>query len=359
MSRALRLARQGLGRTDPNPMVGAVLVKRGVVVGEGYHKAAGRPHAEVEAIVAAGGEACGADLYVTLEPCNHHGRTPPCTSAILEAGVRRVWFGMEDPNPGVKGGGAKTLREAGVEVFGPILEQRCRALNEVYLTHITLRRPFVFLKLAMSLDGKIATRSGHSQWITSEASRNRVHHLRDRVSAVMVGIGTVLADNPSLTTRLPSGRGRDPVRIVADSALRTPPSAAIFNPASEAGVMIACRHSPPARKRARLEGKGAGIIPTSGAERVDLQDFLSQAYLLGITSVLIEGGAGLAWGALQERVVDRCVFFYSPIIIGGQASPSGIGGKGIDRLEQAPGLVEVKTSRVGPDILVTGRVAYQ
>jgi diaminohydroxyphosphoribosylaminopyrimidine deaminase/5-amino-6-(5-phosphoribosylamino)uracil reductase len=358
MSRALRLARQGLGRTDPNPMVGAVLVRGERVVGQGYHHAAGLPHAEVEAIRDAGERARHADLFVTLEPCNHHGRTPPCTRAIMEAGIRRVWYGMEDPNPGVSGGGAETLRAAGIEVVGKVIEDRCRRLNEVYLTHITRRRPFVFLKLAMSLDGRIATRTGHSRWITSEISRRHVHRLRDRVSAVMVGIGTLLADNPSLTTRLPRKRGRDPIRIIADSALRTPPDSAVFNPSSQAGVIIASRKDPPATRKARLEKKGARIIQTRGTKRVDLQDLFSGLYEIGITSVLIEGGAGLAWASLQAEVVDRCLFFYSPMIIGGETAPSGVGGLGISRLETAPRLMDPETRRRGPDILVSGRVAY-
>jgi len=338
--------------------VGAVIVKRGRIVGQGYHRAVGRPHAEIEAIRDAGDQALGGELFVTLEPCNHHGRTPPCTNAIIEAGVEKVWYGMEDPNPGVEGGGAQALRAAGIDVVGPVLEDRCRRINEVFVTHITRRRPFVFLKLAMSLDGRIATRTGHSRWITSEASRRRVHKLRDRVSAIMVGIGTLLADNPSLTTRVPGKRGRDPIRIVADSALRTPSEAAVFNPSSDAGVIIACRKDPPRAGRARLENKGARIIPTTNDERVGLKELLSKLYSLEISSVLIEGGASLAWGALEEGIVDRCLFFYSPMIIGGETAPQGVAGKGIDRLEQAPRLVDVETSRIGPDLFVTGKVDY-
>ncbi|MEJ2718733.1 MAG: bifunctional diaminohydroxyphosphoribosylaminopyrimidine deaminase/5-amino-6-(5-phosphoribosylamino)uracil reductase RibD, partial [Deltaproteobacteria bacterium] len=238
------------------------------------------------------------------------------------------------------------------------IEDRCRRLNEVYLTHITRRRPFVFLKLAMSLDGRIATRTGHSRWISSEVSRRHVHRLRDRVSAVMVGIGTLLADNPSLTTRLPGRRGRDPIRIIIDSALRTPSDSAVFNPSSKAGVIIASRKDPPATRKALLEKKGARIIQTRGVKQVDLADLLSRLYESGITSVLIEGGAGLAWGSLHTEVVDRCLFFYSPMIIGGEKAPSGVGGTGISRLETAPRLIDVETSRRGPDILVSGRVDY-
>lgn len=358
MALALKLARRALGRTSPNPAVGAVIVKNGKVVGKGYHRAAGEPHAEVEAIRAAGSEARGAELFVTLEPCNHHGRTPPCVEAILEAGIAKVWYGMDDPNPGVRGGGAKRLREAGVEVVGHVFEKRCRKLNEIYLLNITQRRPFVFLKLAMSLDGRIATRTGHSQWITSEASRRKVHRLRDRVSAIMVGVETILADNPMLTTRLPHGRGRDPIRIVADSSLRTPVDSSIFNPSSTAGVIIASTKNPPLDKKYKLESRGAKILRTSGVEHVDLKDMLNRLYQIGITSLLIEGGAGLAWGALDAGIVDRCLFFYAPIIIGGANAPSGVEGMGISRLEEAPRLVDVKAFRVGPDILLDGKVSY-
>ncbi|MBI5251224.1 MAG: bifunctional diaminohydroxyphosphoribosylaminopyrimidine deaminase/5-amino-6-(5-phosphoribosylamino)uracil reductase RibD [Desulfomonile tiedjei] len=358
MSLALQLARRGLGRTSPNPAVGAVIVKDGKIVGKGYHRAAGEPHAEVEAIRAAGSEARGAELFVTLEPCNHHGRTPPCVEAILDAGISKVWYGMDDPNPGVTGGGAKRLREAGVEAVGHVFEDRCRRLNEIYLLNITQRRPFVFLKLAMSLDGRIATRTGHSQWITSDASRRKVHRLRDRVSAIMVGVETVIADNPLLTTRLPGGRGRDPIRIIADSNLRTPVESSIFNQSSTAGVIIASRKDPPLDKKYKLESRGAKILRTSGVDRVDLRDMLNRLYQIGITSLLIEGGAGLAWGAFEAGVVDRCLFFYAPIIIGGSNAPSGVEGIGISKLDEAPRLAEVKAFRVGPDLLLDGKVSY-
>jgi len=358
MALALRLARRRLGRTSPNPVVGAVIVKDGKVVGEGYHRAAGKPHAEVEAIRSAGSDARGSELFVTLEPCNHHGRTPPCTEAILEAGIRKVWYGMDDPNPGVRGGGAKTLRDAGVEVVGHVLERRCLRANEVYVTNVTQRRPFVFLKLAMSLDGRIATRTGESQWITSDASREKVHRLRDKVSAIMVGIQTVLTDNPYLTTRLPRGGGHDPIRVVADSNLRTPLDAAIFNASSSSGVIIAACKEPPKERRAALEKRGAKVIPTAGRERVNLPDLLLRLYRIGITSVLIEGGSALAWGALDAQVVDRCQFFYAPIIIGGDSARSGIEGEGIGSLDEAPKLIDVEFRRMGPDMMLNGRVLY-
>ncbi len=276
----------------------------------------------------------------------------------MEAGIRKIWYRADDPNPGVRGGGANFLSAAGVEVVGHVLESRCRRLNEVYLANIIQRRPFVYLKLAMSLDGRIATKTGQSKWITSEASRRKVHRLRDKVSAIMVGVDTVLVDDPHLTTRLPDRRGHDPVRIVADSNLRTPPDAMVIRGGSHSGCIIATTKNPPADRKQELERQGAKVLTTKGPERVDLQDLLSRLYAIGITSVLIEGGAGLAWGALEAGVVDRCLFFYAPIIIGGINAPSGIGGLGISKLEEAPRLVDVKAIRIGPDILLDGRVTY-
>ncbi|MEW6348098.1 MAG: bifunctional diaminohydroxyphosphoribosylaminopyrimidine deaminase/5-amino-6-(5-phosphoribosylamino)uracil reductase RibD [Thermodesulfobacteriota bacterium] len=353
---ALSLA--GQGRTEPNPMVGAVVVKDGRIVGRGYHRAAGMPHAEVQALLDAGPQSKDADLYVTLEPCNHYGRTPPCTEAILRAGIRRVWYGMDDPNPDVLGGGAQALRRAGIEVHGPLMDEPCRRLNEVYLLNISLRRPFVYLKLAMSLDGRIATRTGHSQWITSEQSRNQVHRLRDRVSAIMTGIGTVLADNPSLTTRLPEGRGHDPLRVVVDSSLRIPTDSKVFNPSSSAGVVIAAGADAPSARADELSRAGAVILRTSAAGKVELRELLDQLFQRGVCSILLEGGAGLAWGALDEGIVDRCMFYYAPMIIGGAHARSGVSGEGIDRLEEAPRLKDVEIGRVGPDVLITGRTCY-
>lgn len=358
MGLALKLARRALGRTSPNPAVGAVIVKDGNIVGKGYHRAAGEPHAEVEAIRAAGSNANGAELFVTLEPCNHHGRTPPCTEAILQAGIRKVWYGMDDPNPGVRGGGAKLLSDAGLEVVGQVIESRCRRTNEVYLTNVTLRRPFIYLKLEMCLGGRIAARTEHSRWIISQASRRKIHRLRDRVSAVMVGVDIVIADNPALTSLSRRGRGHDPIRIVVDSNLRTPPDSTIFNSSSSAEVIVATKRDPPVDRKAALEKKGANIVRTSGVERVDLRELLSRLFSIGVTSVLIEGGERLSCGALQAEVVDRCLFFYAPVIVGAAKAPSQIGDLGISRLENALKLVDVKAFQIGPDILVDGRVAY-
>ena len=239
MREALRQARKGLGRTSPNPAVGAVIVKQGNVIAKGYHKKAGLPHAEVEALKKTDKKARGCTLYVTLEPCNHQGRTPPCTESILKAGISRVVVGMKDPNPDVSGGGCEFLKNNGIDVSCGVLEKECRLLNEAFLTCVLEKRPFVTAKSAITLDGWTATATGHSKWITNDKSRQFVHRLRDRVDAVMVGVGTVLADDPQLTTRLKRGQGKDPARIVVDSRLRTPLNAKIINHASSSDTLIA------------------------------------------------------------------------------------------------------------------------
>ncbi len=357
MAIALGLAKKGRGRTEPNPMVGAVIVKNNRIIGKGYHHKAGSPHAEVEAIKDAGARADRADLYVTLEPCNHHGKTPPCTEAIIKAGIKRVFIGAPDPNPSVKGNGADYLEQAGIETYGPVLEDRCNDLNCVFLKNIHLSKPYVYLKLAMTLDGKIATRTGHSQWITSEKARVDGHRLRDRVSAIMVGVGTLIADNPSLTTRLPNKKGRDPIRIILDSNLRTPLDANIFNPQSDAGVIIACNKKADKIKVEALKEQGVTVIATKGIDRVDLGDLMDKLFHESITSILVEGGATVAWSCLEAGIVDRCVFYYAPKIVGGQTAPSGIGGQGVESLDKAFILDSISTKKIGPDIRIEGKVS--
>ncbi len=339
-------------------MVGAVIVRNDLIVGEGYHRAVGMPHAEVEAIRAAGDKCQGADLYVTLEPCNHHGRTPPCTQAILKAGIRRVLYGMADPNPGVTGGGAQALEAQGLEVHGDILREQCEAVNEVFMVNVIEHRPFGFLKMAMSLDGRIATKTGHSQWITSPPARRQVHRLRDRVSAVMVGIGTVLADDPRLTVRLPGARWRNPVRVIADSDLRIPLDSALFEDLPHTELIVACKRKPNPEKKKTLEAAGAMVIETSGVDRVDLAGLSDALFDRGITSVLVEGGAGMAWGALEAGIIDRCLFYYAPMIIGGTDAPSGVSGEGAETLQDAFRLEGMTVSRVGDDLSVSGKVLH-
>ena len=269
MREALRLSTFGRGRTSPNPMVGAVLVKDGHIVGTGWHRKAGTEHAEIHALRMAGDLARGATLYVTLEPCSHTGRTGPCAQAVIEAGVRRVVAAMEDPNPLVRGKGFQMLREEGVEVFCGVMEEEARRLNEAFVMWVTEKRPFVTLKMAMTLDGKTATAGGESQWITGEASRLRGHELRDENDAILVGIGTVLADRPSLTTRLPDGNGKNPLRVILDSTARTPLDTPMLKDGA-APVLIATTERAPEENLRRLREAGAEILASGQGQSVDL-----------------------------------------------------------------------------------------
>ncbi len=357
MQMALDLARQALGRTSPNPMVGAVLVKDGRVIGQGYHTRPGTPHAEIHALREAGERAAGATLYVTLEPCCHQGRTGPCTEAILAAGVKRVVAAMTDPNPLVSGRGLERLRRAGVEVTVGVMEEDAQRLNEVFIKYITTRRPFVVLKTAMSLDGKIATRSGESQWITGPQARLAVHRLRDRYDAVLVGINTVLKDNPSLTTRIPQEDGRDPVRVIVDSLARTPPEARVITQQSSAPTIIAVTEKAPAQNLRRLERAGAQIVVVPGnGPRVDLAGLMAELGRREITSVLVEGGGEIHASFLEARLVDKVIWFIAPRIIGGRQAPGPVGGEGPARLVDAIRLKDVSLSRYGEDLCVEGYV---
>lgn len=338
-------------------MVGAVLVAGGDIVGEGYHARAGEPHAEAAALAAAGGAARGADLYVTLEPCPHHGRTPPCADAIVRAGVARVFAAMQDPNPVVNGRGFALLRAAGIKVRVGLLGDDAARLNEVYCKHVTSGMPHVTLKIGMSLDGKTATRTGDARWITGEASRRRVHELRNEVDAVLVGIGTILADDPDLTCRLPDTDCRHPDRVIVDSHLRIPSKAKVLSHRNRGRtILVAGPHAEEARLR-ELRGAGATVIVADGAERrVELKSALAQLYHLGITSVLIEGGSEIAASSLDAGLVDKLVFFIAPLLIGGREAPPVIGGRGAGLLANATRLHDVRWSAVGDDLMVEGRV---
>ncbi len=351
MRTALALARRGLGHTSPNPAVGAVVVRNGRIVSRGYHRKAGLPHAEVLALEGAGKGSKGADLYVTLEPCNHHGRTPPCTEAVIAAGIKRVFIGAVDPNPEVAGKGMERLRRAGVEVTSGILAERCRRLNEAYEKYITTGLPFVTLKLASTLDGRIATKTGESVWITSEDSRRRVHRMRSLVDCVIVGSGTALKDDPELTVRLV--RGRNPLRALIDSDLKVPPDSRLFHP-SGAGCFVFTRRGVD-REKARLrEERGAEVIPVRRTRNgLSLKGVLRELGKREITSVMVEGGSALAAGFLSEGLVDKVVWFAAPALLGGDAL-SAVGELNIRRISGALRLKDVTTSRVGVDILVEG-----
>lgn len=357
MQRALDLARQAKGRTSPNPLVGAVIVKDGKVIGEGYHKEAGTPHAEVHALNAAGENAKGATLYTNLEPCCHWGRTPPCTEALIGAGIAHVYVAEVDPNPSVAGKGVQQLQNAGINVHVGVCEQEASDLNEVHRKYIRTGKPFVILKTAMSLDGKIATTSGESQWITSEASRQRGHEVRDAVDAILVGRGTVERDNPALTTRLQDREGQDATRIVLDSHGRTRTDARIFNAQSEAGVIIAATAEAPTENVNALEKAGAKVItvPASHGNQVCFKSLMEILGKREITSVLIEGGGEINASAIAAGVVDKVICFVAPKLIGGQNAPGPIGGVGIRSLADAVNLQRINiTPMPEHDLLIEG-----
>jgi diaminohydroxyphosphoribosylaminopyrimidine deaminase/5-amino-6-(5-phosphoribosylamino)uracil reductase len=321
MKVALDLARKGLGRTSPNPCVGAVIVRKGKIVGQGYHRKAGTSHAEVHAIEDAGDQARGATLYVTLEPCNHTGRTPPCTLAILQAGISRVVVGMSDPNPSVTGGGCNFLSENGIMVEKDVLLQECQKINRPFTKHITSGIPWVVIKAGMSLDGKISFSKGQGGRITGNLSARKTHQLRDTLDAILIGVGTALVDNPSLTTRLEEkGDARDPLRVVIDSLLRLPPESSLLLQKSTAQTWIFCSHDAPSDREQQLKQNGAVIhrIQTDRNGRVDLQKVLEFLGKSGIISILVEGGAEIHSSMLRQKLVDEVYLFIAPFFIGKQ-----------------------------------------
>ncbi|MDE0298291.1 MAG: bifunctional diaminohydroxyphosphoribosylaminopyrimidine deaminase/5-amino-6-(5-phosphoribosylamino)uracil reductase RibD [Candidatus Poribacteria bacterium] len=355
MRRALALAARARGRTSPNPLVGAVVVKEGEVVGEGYHQSAGGAHAEVHAINQAGTAARGGTLYVTLEPCVHYGRTPPCTEAIIRSEIAQTFVAHVDPNPKVGGKGIQELEKAGIRVHVGLCEPEARRQNEVFIKYIRTNRPFVILKSAMSLDGKIATVTGESQWISSEASRSRGHEIRDSVDAILVGVNTVLNDNPSLTTRLPGRNGKDPARIIVDSECWTPLTARVLNRDTDGYAIIATTKRASKERITSLEAAGAKVLVVEEEDdRVCLSSLMQALGCDGITSVLIEGGAKVNASALNAGIVDKIMFFIAPKIIGGTDTPNPIGGVGIQRLAEAHDLRDVSVESIDGDILVEG-----
>lgn len=355
MRMALELAAKGAGYVSPNPMVGAVVVKDDRVVGRGYHQALGGPHAEVNAIDDAGSQARDATIYVTLEPCNHHGRTPPCTEKILGAGIRRVVVAMADPNPHVTGGGNDFLASNGLDVTCGVCEMDAVALNESFIKYIRTQTPFVVLKMAATLDGRIATRTGDARWVTGPQARVFVHLLRHSMDAIMVGIGTVKADDPELTTRLERGGGVDPVRVILDTQLTIAPEARLLNLSSTAETIIVCGPEASEGQKARLKEKGACLMELPLVDgRIDLKALMTALGSRGITSLLVEGGAQVAGAALNSGVIDKVHFFYAPKIMGGGDGIPICTGKGPDKMSECLPLSGTDISRVGDDILVTG-----
>jgi diaminohydroxyphosphoribosylaminopyrimidine deaminase/5-amino-6-(5-phosphoribosylamino)uracil reductase len=358
MRQALRLAARARGRTRPNPLVGAVLARGERVLGQGYHRAAGSEHAEVLALRRAGGRTRGTTMYVNLEPCDHVGRTGPCARAIIEAGVRRVVVGMQDPNPLVNGRGINALRRAGVKVTTGVLEPECRELNEPFTCYITRGRPLVVFKSALTLDGRVAARSGDARWVTGDEARRQAHRLRNTHDAIAVGVGTVLADDPRLTCRDVRG-GRDPVRVVVDSGLGTPPAARVVSAAetSAAPTWIFCSERAGRQRQRALERAGARVIRLPGDTRqVDLRALVCALAEREITSLLLEGGPRLAGAFWQLELVDRVVAFVAPRVL---ADPGGLPmlvGGAADRMSAATDLTGVRVRRVGRDIMISGQV---
>jgi len=370
MALAVHLAAKGRGRTSPNPMVGAVVMSGRRIVGQGYHRRPGGPHAEVLALRSAGGRARGATLYVTLEPCHHTGkRTPPCVPAIIASCLRRVVVAMRDPNPLVSGRGISRLRRAGIHVTVDCLREEAERLNEMYGHWMRTGRPFVIMKAAMTLDGKIAAASGESRWITGEAARRHAHRLRSEMDAVMVGIGTVLRDDPQLTARLADGRStgarvRQPLRVVVDSTLRISPAARVLSPGAPtgpgSGVVVATTAQAPKARIERLRAKGVPVLVLPAQQgRVSLRACLTRLGQMGITSLLIEGGSELNASALRAGLVNRVLFYIAPTLLGGRDAKGVIGGQASQRLAGALPVTDLRTQRIGRDLLIEGALSLR
>ncbi|WP_368490647.1 bifunctional diaminohydroxyphosphoribosylaminopyrimidine deaminase/5-amino-6-(5-phosphoribosylamino)uracil reductase RibD [Clostridium sp. BJN0013] len=357
MKIALDLALKGEGFVNPNPQVGAVIVKEGKIVGKGYHKFYGGPHAEVYALKEAGDKAVDGQIYVTLEPCSHYGKTPPCAEAIAKAGIKKVVVALKDPNPLVSGRGIKFLRDRGIEVVTGVLEKEALNINEIFIKYISEKLPFVILKSAITLDGKIATVTGQSKWITCEESRNLVHHIRNRVMAIGVGIGTILSDNPLLTTRLEK-KCKSPIAVILDSKLRIPLGCKIFDTLKYRKIIIACTEEHDMLKKHEIEKMGVDVIicPKDEFGHINLKILIEKLGDIGIDSLLIEGGGTLNFSALNSGIVDKIVYFIAPKIIGGLEAKTSVEGKGIEDLNNAVKLKNISYSKSGEDMVVQGYV---
>jgi len=359
MRKALFLAQKGLGRTSPNPPVGAVIVKSGQVIGEGYHRKAGEPHAEVEAIRNCSESSKDATIYVTLEPCNHRGRTGPCTEAILNAGITEVFIGANDPNPDVKGSGADYLRKQGVTVYEKLLEKECKEILRFFATSIQKKRPYVIYKAAASLDGKTATSAEESQWITSEAARRDVHKLRDHVDAILVGKHTFLKDNPRLTARIPGKKVQNPLRIILNPDLSFPKDCNLLEvlPLNQTVFF----YDPERITESQIKKTmafGFQVKPLIKGTKSTISQILTFLHEEGITSLLLEGGATTAWNFYQEELIDEQVLYLAPKIIGGITAPGVISGQGFQQLSTVPTLNDVTIKQIGCDVRITGKVKY-
>lgn len=350
MQRAIELAKRGTGFVNPNPLVGAVIVKDGRIIGEGWHERYGEAHAERNALASCSESPEDAVMYVTLEPCCHEGKQPPCTEAVIASGIRKVVIGSDDPNPLVAGKGITQLEKAGITVVRGVLKEECDRMNEIFFYYITTRMPFVVMKIAMTVDGKTATRAGLSRWITGEEARKNVHETRKRCAAIMVGIGTVLADDPMLTCR--TENPSDPVRVICDSDLQIPTDCKLVMTAKEVPTYIACCRMDK-RKAELLEKKGVHVLEiTSTDGRVNLKSLMRRLASLGIDSVLLEGGAALHEAALREGIVRRVQVYIAPKMFGGVSAKAAVGGLGVYEVDEAYRLSRPEISRFGDDVLL-------
>lgn len=356
MQLALELAKKGCGHVSPNPMVGAVIVKNDKIIGSGFHEHYGEAHAERNALASCTESPKGATMYVTLEPCCHHGKQPPCVNAIIDAQIHRVVVGSGDPNPLVAGKGLEILRTNGILVTEHIMEEKCRRLNDVFFHFIQTKRPYVVMKYAMTLDGKIAAYTGASKWITGEEARIHVHKQRSRYRAIMAGVGTVLADNPLLTCRLEEGR--NPIRIICDTSLRTPLTSQIVQTACEVPTILAtcCTDT---LKQTAYQNAGCHILPVDMQDgHINLQTLMQILGEHGIDSIYLEGGASLNWSALQSGIVQKLEAYISPKLFGGEAAKTPIGGQGFSSPAYGAALKNYSIHKLGNDILIEGEVDY-
>lgn len=347
MRLALENARAAKGQTAPNPLVGSVIVNEGRIVGIGAHLKPGEPHAEIHALRMAGEHARGGTIYVTLEPCSHHGRTGPCAEAVVQAGLARVVVAAPDPNPLVAGRGIKILRDAGIEVIEGVLREESERLNEVFNRYIVSKRPFVTVKSATTLDGKIATRTSSSRWITSAEAREDVHRLRHESGAILVGVQTILHDDSQLNTRLPDGR--NPLRVILDTTLRLPEDARVVTD-GEAPTWIFTGPSPDPDKRARLEAAGVRVFETTGGERVNLEQVLDTLGASEISSLLVEGGGQVNASFVEQGLADKLVLYVAPKLVGGQGAPTFLEGLGVAEMGEAVELDGLRVEQLGPDL---------
>ena len=355
MRRAVELAKLGIGKVNPNPLVGAVIVKEGRIIGEGYHAKYGELHAERHAFSRLTEEAEGAEMYVTLEPCCHYGKQPPCTQAIIEHGIKKVFVGSDDPNALVAGKGVQALREAGVEVVTQVMKEECDALNPVFFHFITTKTPYVLMKYAMTMDGKIACDTGKSQWITGEEARSHVQETRDALMGIMVGIQTIISDNPRLTCRIPGGR--NPIRIICDSHLRIPMEAEVVQTAKKMKTVVATVSSEQ-EKISALREAGVKVLITDSADgKVDLQDLMQKLGQEKIDSILLEGGGTLNQSALQSGIVNHIQIYLAPKIFGGTGKYTPVSGIGVREPDEAYLLINRKIGIFGEDILLDYDVA--